>query len=160
MTFRHDPVTSSQIWLLVADRSTARIFLVSETEPASLKEIQTLIHAEGASRPRDVTTDRPGRLSGWSGLRSAGYPEVDLRHITATEFAAEVTEALERGRLENEFGKLLIIAPPLFLGALRNQMPELLKRMVVAEFDRELAHASPEELSAYVQRALADKAGE
>lgn len=125
------------------------------SEPVTLKEIQTLIHSEGACRPQEVATDRPGRFVGWSGDRSAGYPEIDIRHITAKEFAGAVADELERGRQENAFGKLIVIAPPLFLGALRNEFPDLLKRMIVAEIDRELVHASPAELSEYVQRALA-----
>ncbi len=160
MSFRHETSTSPQIWLVVADRSAARIFLVSESDPISLQEIQTLIHSEGTNRPRDVTTDRSGRFIGWSGQRGAGYPEVDVRHVTATEFAATITDTLEQGRLDNAFGKLIIIAPPLLLGSLRNSFPDILKRMVVAEVHRELVHATPAELSEYVQQALANKSEE
>ena len=154
MTFRHKARRPKGTWILVADRAHARIFATSELEPKDLEEIKSLVHAEAAAHSRDVVTDRPGRFAGHSGECVAGDPETDFRHRTATDFACQIVRELERGREHNQFGTLVIIAPALFLGTLRNHLSRPLKRSISAEIEKELVDATPADIIQYVRQAL------
>ncbi|MCA8998805.1 MAG: host attachment protein [Planctomycetaceae bacterium] len=158
MTRRHIPRSSPTTWVVVADRAHARIFSAQEADCSDLLEEETLIHSEGASHSRDVVTDRPGRFSGMGGASASGDAETDFRHQTANEFACQVSDALEEGRVDNSFGRLVIIAPPLFLGSLRDRISDPLKRLVVAELNKELVHADPQEIRDRVASLLKETA--
>lgn len=147
MSFRHTPRRPETVWILVADRATGRIFTADDPDFGDIREIVTLVSPEGAAHPRDVLADRPGRFPGQSGECVAGDPETDYRHRTAQEFACRVVEALEGGRMHDRFGGLVVIAPALFLGVLRKHLPSPLKKLVIGELSKELAHANPDEIA-------------
>jgi protein required for attachment to host cells len=154
MTRRHHPRRPQTTWVVVADRAHARILTTSQPDHKDLTEIKSLVHAEGAAHSRDVLTDRPGRFAGQSGECSAGDPETDYRHQTATEFACQVVHELESGREHNQFGRLVIMAPALFLGILRKHLSGPLEKLIAAEVDKELVYAAPTELAEHVRHAL------
>jgi protein required for attachment to host cells len=69
------------------------------------------------------------------------------------EFAAEVVEYLSRARQEHRFDDLLLVAPPLFLGVLRQVMPRSLSSLVTREINKEYTELSAEEIPARLSRA-------
>lgn len=156
MSFRHEPRHSPITWLVVADRAHARIFQCTQPEVNDLRELKSLVHEESACHSRDVYTDRPGRFAGNSGECVAGDPETDFKHQTATTFACQVAEELDRGRMHNEFGSLVIFAPALFLGILREHLSRPLAKLVIAESNKELVHASVDELRQQLHAILAE----
>jgi protein required for attachment to host cells len=154
MTRRHQTRRPEATWVVVADRAHARILTTSQADHKDLKEIKSLVHAEGAAHSRDVLTDRPGRFAGQSGECSAGDPETNFRHQTATDFACQVVRELESGREHNQFGRVVLIAPALFLGTLRKHLSGPLEKLIAAELDKELVYAAPTELAEHVRQAL------
>src|SRR5690606_27319065 len=100
-----------------------------------------LAHPAGAAQPKDVEADGRGRFSETAVPRHAGDQETDYRHKTATQFAREIVKILQDGKTDNAYGRLVIIAPALFLGVLREQIPAPLKNLVVADLDKDLTQA-------------------
>ena len=141
-------------WILVADRSRARI-LVAEAESAPLQELEDFAHPEGHLREHEVVTDQQGQFAetGVAGSQT-GDPEVDFKHQTAERFAHEIVQRLEKARLEGRFEKLVVIAAPLFLGVLRGQFPSPLRQLVSLELDKDYTQLGVDEIRSHLPETL------
>lgn len=153
MTYKHENRVPSNAWIVVADRARARIF--STTWPASreLTEVETLVHPESQLHERDVISDGPGTFAQRAGGHHAGEPQTDFRHRTALEFAVTLAARLEQGRMANACGRLVIIAPALYLGVLREKLSAPLARMVAREIDKDYTLMKPAEVLEQLHRA-------
>ncbi|WP_333676494.1 host attachment protein [Dyella sp.] len=56
----------------------------------------------------------------------------------AKQFAEVLGDVMERGRQEGRYDKLMLIAPPHFLGALHDRLGEQTLKRVVGEVDNDL----------------------
>lgn len=158
MSYKHEAVRRPVAWIVVADRGRARIFETSWPLGAQLAEIETLVHPEGHARVQEVVTDAPGRFAESAGGPHYGEPRTDHRHRTATEFAGVVAERLEKGRNGNAYGYLVIVAPALFLGTLRQSFSSPLAKLVCSEIIKDYSQLSAHELLPLLQSELAPTA--
>lgn len=131
--------------ILVADSSRARIF-TAETPAAPLEEIEALAHEEGRLHDRDITTDLPGKIKGEGNVGHAFEQPTDPKKHEADLFAHRLAQYLEDAHNANKFEQLLIIADPAFLGLLRNQLPEQVKKLVCFELDKNITTHSVEDI--------------
>lgn len=128
----------NRTWVLVAESSRARIF--STTGPrAGLDEIRGLTQPEARLKERDLVSDSPGRSfdSGGAGRHAMGR-ESDQKHHEAEVFAKTIAAELEHAREGGDFEKLILIAPPAFLGLLRKSMHRCCADRVVATINKNL----------------------
>jgi len=156
MTFKHEKRIPPVVWTVVADRTLARFLSASWPEVESWKEMSQIAHGEGGLTQSEVVTDRPGTFAERHGGHHAGQDETDFKHQSAERFVAEILDQLEAARTDNLFGKLIIVAPPLFLGVLRKKMSDPLRRMVIREIDHNYTHGSLDEISRKVGAALTE----
>lgn len=159
MSYRREPRVSSDTWILVADRAKAIVFRSSWPELKTFEEVRNLVHAEGAAHPEDVLTDKPGRFAGFGNVRQSGEPQTDFQHRTAKDFAVRICELLEHGRTQNEYGRLVLVAPPLLLGVLRDHISAPLGKSIVTEIHKNLTACKPGEIREQVMDALTQTAG-
>ncbi|HIF00702.1 MAG TPA: host attachment protein [Fuerstia sp.] len=151
MTFRHHTPEIATTWVVVADRSRARI-LASSGDSTDLAELETLVNPTGAMRQSECSSDRQGYFKGREGSLEAGDPETDWEHKTAETFAAQVIDYLETGRTSQQFGHVVLIAAPSFLGTLRQKLPTPLARMVELQVDKDYSKCSPKEIAAQLAK--------
>lgn len=85
-------------------------------------------------------TDRPGRRAGGDAgtLRSA-IEETDWHQLGEERFAQEIADRLYRSAHANQFQRLIIVAPPKVLGALRKTLHKAVLERLEAEVPKELA---------------------
>ena len=128
----------AKTWVVVADSSSARI-LMAEKPGMGLSEIDALEHPEGRLHEQELTTDLPGKAfdSGGEGRHAMGSP-VDPKKHEMIKFSKKVTDYLETGRSTGGFAKLYLIAPPAFLGLLREHLSSPLARIVQGSIDKNL----------------------
>ncbi len=128
----------AKIWVVVANSSRARI-LMAEEPGMGLSEIDSLEHPEGKLHEQELTSDLPGRAfdSGGQGRHVMGTP-VDPKKQEAIKFSKQVADHLETGRIAGSFVKLYVIAPPAFLGQLRDHLSTSLERIVQGTIDKNL----------------------
>jgi protein required for attachment to host cells len=155
MTFKHEARHPQQDWIVVADRCRAAFYQTQSPDLHDLKEVRSLIHAEGGCLAHEVQTDRPGRFPTGGGKCSSGEPETDFRHQSAQEFACQIAAELDRGRTHHEFNRVTIVAPALLLGTLRKHLSAALKKHVAGEIDKDLMHLPLAELAKHLRQALA-----
>lgn len=137
----------SNIWIVVADASRARIFTADK--PAGLlTETETLNNPEGRLHEGAMTTDRGGS-GGNSGVGRHGYGNgKQAKEEAANRFAAEVCRHLEKGRTGNAFARLYVVAAPSFLGMLRKHQSDALRGLISNEVAADLSTESPDRIRA------------
>lgn len=147
-----------RVRIVVADQSEADIYELEQRDiPPQL--VQRLEDPDARLHDRDLKSDRPGRVfdhaAAAGGRRGAvGHHatggERSPRKVEARRFARRIAEALDEARSENRYDRLVVIAPPAFLGLLREEMPAAVHAMLSAEVGKDLVHEPPEVLNGYL----------
>jgi len=117
-------------WVVVCNDYRAQVYeWVIPDGP--LLQLQVLVHSAGRCRS-------PG-LS----------PEVEQR-VFAQEVAGFLSSRVQRG----EFVDLVLVAPPRFLGLLRELLSDLPQSMAIKTLDKDLTAVKPQELMKTLENAL------
>jgi protein required for attachment to host cells len=129
-------------WILVSDASRARIFAFDKDDgPWGL--VEQLEHPLGRARTSDLVSDRAGRQ------RQVGPPvsqQTDPAEQESHRFAERLGHVLQKGNDEHRFARLVLVAPPRFLGYLRGILREPVARHVVASLDKDYTLQDEKEL--------------
>jgi len=135
----------SAYWIVVANAARARIFEAEATDSA-MREVIDLAHPDSRRHAGDLVSDRAGHvLSGTTGGHSIDRGERAKQHA-ADVFAREICEQLERGRQDQSYRKLYLVAEPQFLGLLRQHMGKPLHDVVRAEVAKDLTTAGEKQI--------------
>ena len=142
------------IWAVVANAARARLYAL-EGRGAPLKEVEDLIWAESRLKGHEIEADRPGRTFDSAGQgRHAMEPSTDPRAEEASRFAREIAAELEMRYKRHDFARLCVIAPPAFLGLLRQEIGKPLDSAVAGELNKDLTQAGTERIAAEVWALL------
>jgi protein required for attachment to host cells len=132
-------------WILVGDGRKALMLRNDGTpQKPSLNVIDVLKDGENP-RTGAQGTDRPGRvIQSNLGMRSS-VEQTDWHEIAEDKFAATIASKLNTAAKENRFEKLILVAPPSSLAALRKNLDAKATQRIVAEVDKDLTkHPVPE----------------
>jgi protein required for attachment to host cells len=137
---------NAAMWIVVADSSAARIFRADEPDGA-LTELESIAHPEGRMLARELTSDLPGRAFDSAGQgRHIVENQVGPRQQAAIDFANFLSKRLDKARVQHEAERLVLVAPPDFLGLMRKALTIATHRMVVLELDHNFVKLPPKEL--------------
>ncbi|MDC0598370.1 host attachment protein [Gammaproteobacteria bacterium] len=137
-------------WVLVSDKSQARIFSVA-TPSSELLEIETLQHPEGRMHEQELDSDLPGKnKSTSSGAVHTYQNEISPKEQETIYFAKEISLYLNNAFNSNKFESLLIISAPSFLGTLRQQLPEALNKSIIFSLDKNLTTFKPKDIRSHL----------
>ena len=140
-------------WILVADSSRARIFVVDT--PSTLQEIEDFAHTEGRLHEQDLTSDLPGKDAGIAGAGGHAYQDqIDPKEQEAINFAKSIANHLDEERNLNKFEKLMIISDPSFLGKLREQLSGQSQKAVCFELDKNITTHSIDDIRKHLPEYL------
>ena len=134
-------------WILAANRSKARIFEMQKLH-GPLVEIADLVDPEGRAQDRDINADAYGRFYG-KGEHVQGHTtstDVSPTQHEAERFAEELRDYLYRAHAEQRFDKLWIVAPPAFLGVLRDKLGKTLHGAIELEVNKDVPTQPPEQI--------------
>ena len=133
--------------ILIADQSRARMF-ISSGNGSELREVEGFVHPRGRQRDGDVMADRPGRVRSTSGgpAVAALPPHANQKEVEAGRFATQLADVLRTAHQRGTFDQLAIVAPPRFLGLMRDSLDEQTTRRLVACVDKELTLLEPRSL--------------
>jgi len=145
---------STVTWVLIADGARARLL----TTGGGAKGLEPVLDQEFIGTnlaSRDIASDRPGRSFDSAGEgRHAMEPPTDPKRHAKQAFAHDIAEILEAARKKNGFGCLVVVAPPQALGDLRSEFGVELRRMVIAEINKDLTQVPIHELPDYLGTAV------
>jgi protein required for attachment to host cells len=147
-------ITMSNTWILVAHRAGARIF--ENTGPGQgLRLIENIPNPDGKLKNGEINSDKPGRaFDKLGGGRHSMSKEHEPKEQVAIQFAKRLGETLDKGRTHNQFGKLVLVAEPRFLGELRAALPSHTASMVSATVDKDLGGVNDREVAGHLGDAV------
>lgn len=141
-------------WIVVADSAHARLFS-AETPTGGLIEQEDLLHIQSRMHDKDLITDGPGRHSNDTGTGAHGYePKITPTEEEAIRFAKELAQELYKAFHEYKFEQLIIVAPPKFLGHLRNALDKNVKKVISLEVAKDLVAEKPAEIRKHLPEYL------
>jgi len=147
----------AKTWILVAHEAGARIF--ENSGPGKgLDLLEAIEHPEGRARDRDLKSDRPGR----SFRKDSGDPRrasmsgsEGPHDRSVSDFARALAVKLRHARTENRYERLVLVAPPRFLGLLRSSLDGPTAQLVVGSVPKDLASTKVGELLGHVGEVIA-----
>lgn len=126
-------------WILVADGAQARIFLTYPGEPRWL-ELHDFKNPKSRMRGVQLLESPPDMDNG-----------VLPRDREEVGFAHRLAKFLDVSLGRNTYDRLIVVAPPRFLGELRRELTKQVERRIVDCLTEDLVHLSPRELALHVQ---------
>lgn len=126
-------------YVLVCDGRKA-LFLRNEGD-SKFPNLKTEQVYENDNPPtREQGTDKPGRAFASVGARRSAMEEADIHEIEEQRFAKSLAAKLEVLVREKNILALVIAAPPRTLAELRKSLNGDVKKRLIAEVDKDLAH--------------------
>lgn len=121
-----------------------------------LLQLQVMVHTESRCRNLDISTDKPGRTQHRTrdGKRGSMDPRTFPKEVERQIFAREVAGFLSSRAKRGEFGDLVLVASPSFLGLLRELLSDLLQDIAVRTVDKDLTAVTPQDLKKILEEVL------
>lgn len=142
---------AERTWILIADAERARILLARGRGQALCALDGMNFHNEIPSRARKTNSPFAQAASQIRRL----HPELpDNYREEILDFARFLANTLVDGWARKSFEHVVIVAPPAFLGDLRDEMPEHLASSIAAEIPRDLTRIPATELPRHLADAL------
>ena len=141
-------------WILVANASVATLYDYTPLDSGAsaqsrpkLTVIEEFLHPDSRKSDRELTTDREGAYISRGG--HGNFVEAsDPHQYAGLVFARELARKLEQGRVQHQFGSLMLVAGPRFMGLLRQSIDEHpLKKVSIQEIQKELTHEKTSRIS-------------
>ena len=129
----------TRTWIVLADDASARLYQASGPH-GSWALVTELQHAESRAKDSELGTDKPGRVKQSKGYRSAMEPPTPRKKVEVIKFARQVAKALEDGLRKEAYERLILAAPPGFLGMLRGELSERVRGRIAALVDKDYLH--------------------
>ena len=147
----------AKTWILVAHDAGARVF--ENTGPGKgIELLEAIDHPEGRERDRDIATDRPGRSfrkNSGDPRRAAMSTSEGPHERAVADFARSLANKLQNCRAQNQYQRLVLVAPPRFLGLLRASLDGPTSQLVVGSLDKDLAMTKEPELVERLGKVIA-----
>ena len=140
--------------VVVADAAHLRLFSTHD-RGASITHLSGDVDAVSNPPSRDHKSDRPGRAFSSAGARrSAIEPRSDPHQKAEETFAKEVARDVGILLSSGAYKNAVLFAPPVFLGALRQDFTEATAKMIVAQVHKDVTKLSTDEIRDHVRDAL------
>lgn len=142
-------------WIIAADEHRVRIFEVEGVQ-SNFHEVEDFVNPEGRMREQDLMRDTKGRYFG-KGEQVIGHtaePNISKTQHAEELFAKQISEYLDKARVEHRYDKLRVIAFSKFLGMLRKNMSKEAQRLVEDEVSRDISGFDEKEIEEYIKARL------
>ncbi len=151
----HHPNDPAHVhWVVVADASRMQVF-------AADVMLEALLPLEGRTHPASrlptselVSDDRGATRDGITGIRSRVERHTEPHRGAIDDFAREIGHLLHDARVAARFERLVLVAPPQFLGAIRAHLDHETAKTVLASFAHEWTRLPLPELAARIRAEL------
>lgn len=137
-------------WILVAESSRAKLYK-ADNRKSPISEVESLDNLAGRLHEGDLVSDRSGSDGGSIGQgRHVLDDKTSAREQEHIGFAKKLAARLDTGRNEGAFSRLVLAAPPSFLGLLRDNLSKEVMAMVYTQVDKNLVQQPAEVLREYM----------
>jgi protein required for attachment to host cells len=145
-------------WIVVADAATARI-LEGDDLLDELRQIERLHHPQARQKAAQIVSDDRGRSRTFQGEHTALDRRTDPHRAELQAFAHEIGARLLAAYNQHAFERVIVVAPPQFLGALRGELDGFLGDALVATINKDFTQVPLHELSERIRAELPPTVG-
>jgi protein required for attachment to host cells len=143
---------ATRTWIMAADSSRGRLFEIAEPD-RRVREIEDFSNPQGRASNRELVSGADGRFSARHLGRKA---DSGARRITPVEhetelFSKALARYLEKARSQRRYSKLYLVAPPEFLGLMRENLSKEVRKVTAEEINKHLAWLNARDIARYVQ---------
>ncbi|WP_158590459.1 host attachment protein [Noviherbaspirillum cavernae] len=142
-------------WIVAADKSRARIFEVQGVQQ-NFREIEDFINPAGDMEQKDLLSDERGHFNG-NGRAQQGsdaQPKVDAVQHETELFSRQLSDYLDKARMEHRYDKLCLIAFPKFLGLMRQNLSKEAQKLVQDEMSKDISWFNARDVEDYIKTRL------
>jgi protein required for attachment to host cells len=144
----------TRTWVVIADGGHAKV-LESQWPDIDLAPVEGMVFSVELPPSHELTSDRPGRdYESHGHARHAIESRSDPHRELKRQFAKQLAHILEAKLAEKRFDKLVIVAPPVTLGDLREALPKSVRAKVTAELAHDLVKTPHSELPRHLKDVL------
>jgi protein required for attachment to host cells len=144
-------------WIVIADGAHARVLEHSPDSPR-LEAVEGLAFDAHLPPTREIVTDRPGRSFESSGrARHAKAGRSDPHRELKREMAKKLAGALKAKLAQKRYEHLVLVAPPVTLGDLRDALAKSVQARVAAELAQDLVKTPQSALRRHLRDVLPAK---
>ena len=139
-------------WIMAADSSRGRLFEIIEPD-RQLREIEDFANPQGRANNRELVSDADGRFSArhvGPGGDSSGQRVTPVEHETEL-FSKTLARYLDKARSQRRYSKLYLIAPPEFLGLMRQNLSTEVRKVTADEINKDLSWFDTRDIALYIQ---------
>lgn len=135
----------AKTWILVANACQARIYSRNgiRQELALVKE---MMHPESRMKNSDLVSDRAGYMPGVGNGHGSKQPPSDPKQNEALHFAQELAQTLNQGRCSQQFERIILVAPPAFMGLLGEKIDVQTAKLVTDKLGKDYTQSTEKEL--------------
>ncbi|MDR3410895.1 MAG: host attachment protein [Formivibrio sp.] len=139
----------AKTWILVANACQARIYFRNgiKQELALVKE---MIHPESRMKNADLVSDRAGSMPGTGNGQGSKQPQAIPKQNEAMHFAQELAQTLNQGRCSQQFERIILVAPPAFMGLLSEKLDVQTNKFVTDRLGKDYTQATEKELVGFL----------
>ena len=140
------------IWVMVADGEKA-LFLknMGDNTYPNLQVVHEMKQDNPATREQG--TDSPGRYNDGPSVHRSAVEETDWHRIGKERFADEIAGRLYKLAHKGVFDQIVLVAPPLVLGAMRKKLHKEVTDKVTAEIPKTLTNHAIFDIETLLQAA-------
>jgi protein required for attachment to host cells len=138
-------------WIAVCNRTEARVFQTNHRDGKDLKLITKLENPRGRLKNQDINADKPGSSMG----TKFSYPVQMTNTQEPTErvaqiFAKDISQVLEKGRVDHAYDDLVLVGEPHFLGIIRSSLSRPTYNTVKRTLRKDLVNVPDHQLHEYL----------
>jgi protein required for attachment to host cells len=146
---------TDRYWILVANASHAKLYSHLGYADSIMTLLRDCTHPESRQKNDELVTDRPGYMQSAGNGHSSRRRDESPKEHEASLFAKMLADELLHGRTTMQYERLILIAPPEFMGELRHYLDKATAQCVVQHTEKDYTHWDQEE----IQNALASRLG-
>jgi len=143
----------TRTWIVLADAATARVY-EPQADRRDFRLVAELTHPQGRAKESELGRDKPGRVKQSAGSRSAMEPTTPRKEVEMEKFARQIAKTLDDALARKAFDRIVLVAPPAFVGILRETLPERVQARIAATVEKDYLHLHPHELPERLQAQL------
>ncbi|MFA6037980.1 MAG: host attachment protein [Legionellales bacterium] len=136
-------------WVLAADTTRANIYALGQIK-GELVLIKELENPEGRLKDGEIGFDKPGQFDDPMHGHSESFEHTSPKAVELQQFARTIAKALESGRVNHAFERLVLVVSPHFHGILSKELDPHVIDMIHKIIQKDYMRIPLHELYAHV----------
>jgi protein required for attachment to host cells len=143
------------VWILVCDAAKARTFEVRPGN-AEWQAVKVALHDDSRKKATELVSDHSGSRSSEGGTvhHNALAPSSSPKDVEKERFARSLADMLDHELRAARFDKWVLVAPPHFVGLMKQSISEAVGKHLLAIVEKDLNHLDVHALADRLRDAI------